>query len=164
MSWPVHVQSCSVSSVPAYGHRVVCRFAAVARAGQTAHRSTTQKSLHTSFDTPGMGYWQGSTSGLSSDRPLPFKRSLLLWLAGAFVISAVVTQGAHGKVISVCLTVADVAGQANHQQACPDLLALSAGLANSRNVLIIGIEQSNSHAVNWQNTNKEPCQHCFILS
>lgn len=160
MSWPVHVQSCFVSSVPAFGHRLVSRFAAIARAGQTAHRSTTQKSLPTSFGIPRTGYWQGSTSRLSSDRPMPFKRSSLLWLAGGFVISAVVTQGAHGKVI----TVAHGAGHINHQQVCPDLLAHSAGLANSRSVLVTGIEQSDSNAINWQNTNKEPCQHHFILS
>ena len=111
----VNVRSCSVCSVASH-HRSGGRFGAVPRTGSTANHSTVRNIPSNSVETLRTGCWQGKSCRLLSDRPMPFKRSALLWLAGAFVISAAAAQGAPGKVVTVV-------GHAMQQQACPDPLA-----------------------------------------
>ena len=100
MSRLVNVQSSSVLS--GYSARsTISRSVSTkgAVACPTAHHSTIRKTLSSSVETLRASCGQGRI--LSSDRSMPFKRSSLLWLAGAFVISAVAAQNAHGKVSSV---------------------------------------------------------------
>lgn len=132
MSRLVNTQSCSVCSVLS-GHRSTRRSGAVACPGPTAQHSILRNNLSSSVGSVRTGCWQGRNCMLYSERHMPFKRSSLLWLAGAFIISAVTAQNAHGKVSSLMT-------HASHQQACPHLLANHAGLANSRSILVIGIE------------------------
>lgn len=159
MSRLVNVQSCSVCSVPSgYSARsTISRSVSTkgAVAYPTADHSIIRKTLSFSVKTLRAGCGQGRN--LSIDRRMPFKRSSLLWLAGAFIISAVAAQSAHGKVSSLI-------GHAIYHLARPNLLAHLAGLANSRSILVIGIEQTNSNTINWTNVNKEPCQHHCTLS
>ena len=156
MSRPVNAQSCSVCFVPS-GHRSASKSGAVVCRGSTAHHSTIRNNLSSSVGSLSRGCRQGRNCTLFSDRPMPFKRSTLLWLAGAFIVSAVAAQNGHGKVKSLL-------GHAIHQQGSPHILAHHAGLANSRSILVIGIERTNSNPINWNTTNEEPCQHHFVLS
>lgn len=84
-------------------HRSATQFAYVARKGRSVRHLNVRDIRSTSVAALKQGYRQAFVGRLSPDRPrsMAVKRSSILWLAGAAVISAVAAQSACGTASNV---------------------------------------------------------------